>query len=133
MTCSENSPSQRSGEERKQVAHALFEVYRKAYLRIARRTLLELLFEYGTASIDDVRDLVKVPDSINPKFFGAVPGTFAKLNIITAQSMVKTRRRVAHARHITLWRLIDIDKAQEWLRTHPPLEFIDDKQKEGGQ
>ncbi len=133
MTCSDNSPNQQTGEELKVKAHQNLEVHREAYLRLARRTLLEVLFEYGTASIDDVRDLVKVPTSINPKFFGAVPGVFARLSIITAHSIVKTRRRVAHARHVTLWRLTDIGKAQEWLRTHPPIEISEDKKREGGQ
>ena len=133
MSCSENSPNHQTGEERKLAAHVLLEVHREAYLRLARRTLLEVLFEYGTASIDDVRDLVKVPATINPKFFGAVPGHFARLNIISSQSMVKTRRKVAHARHVTLWRLTDIGKAKEWLRTHPALEFKEEKQREGGQ
>lgn len=133
MSCSENHPSLQTGEERKQAAHALLEVHREAYLRLARRTLLELLMQNGTASMDDVRDLVQVPDSINPKFFGAVPGMLARLNIISAHSAVKTRRKVARARSITLWRLSDLGKAKEWLRTHPPIESKAEKQKEGGQ
>ena len=133
MSCSENHPRQQTGEELKTAAHQNLEVHREVYIRLARRTFLKVLLEFGTASIDDVRDLVKVPDSINPKFFGAVPGLFARLNIIEAQSMVRTRRRAAHARHITLWRLTDIEKAQEWLRTHPAIEISENQKKEGGQ
>lgn len=62
----------------------MLEVHREAYFRLARRKLLKILIFQGTASIDDVRDLVELPVGMNPKLFGAVPSVLAIDHIIDA-------------------------------------------------
>lgn len=116
------TPSLRSreqlGRRRKEEAHRLLEGRRDAYLRRARRALLEKLLADGRATADDVRDAVSLPKDLNPVCFGAVPGALAKAGIIERADFTNTRRPAAHARPVTVWALRDRAKAQQWLAAH---------------
>jgi hypothetical protein len=112
-----------TGERRRDDAHALLEVRRATYLLLARRALLTALLERGTATADDVRDAVELPEDIDPVCLGAVPTALARAGIIERVGYVATRRPDAHARPLTLWGLRDRDAAIQWLADHPaPLD-----------
>jgi hypothetical protein len=109
------------GERLKLKAFSLLEVRRQALIRRARRALLAVLIDRGEATADDVWAVVTVPQGINPKLFGAVPGELAALGIITAEGYAKSARREAHARPVQVWLLADSDAAVRWLLEHPEL------------
>jgi hypothetical protein len=110
------------GERRKQDAFATLTANREAVIRRAQRALLTVLLETGSATADDVRELVELPPGINAKCFGAAPGPLARAKIIRADGFAKTCRPVGHARPVTVWALADRNKALRWLADHPDLE-----------
>ena len=67
-----------SGEARKRDAHALLEAQREVYVLRARRALLKVLLRNGSATADDIRAVVVLPDGIDPKPFGCVPGALPR-------------------------------------------------------
>ena len=75
-------PGRLEGECRKLEALALLEARRRVYVRRGRRALLARLLAMGTATADDVRTAVELPQGVNPKLFGAVPGPLAETGII---------------------------------------------------
>lgn len=118
MSCSDNQPPNRDDDEKRE--RKLRAQY-AAWIRLGRRIFIKLLIRHGKASIDDVRDLLTLPIGIDPKLFGAIPKGSGFDKIIEPTDYVRTRRRIAHGRPITLWRLKDLGAAQEWLRSHPAL------------
>ncbi len=109
------------GERRKQDAFAVLTANREAVIRRAQRALLTVLLETGTATADDVRELVELPPGINAKCFGAAPGPLARAGIIRADGFAKTCRPVGHARPVTVWVLAHRSRAMRWLAYHPEL------------
>lgn len=107
------------GERLKAEAFARMENCNDTLLVRGRRALLNKALTDGVASADDVRDVVPVPDGVNPKIFGPVPSPLAKANIIRPRRPIKTRRAVGHARYITEWELIDPQAAVRWLFENP--------------
>lgn len=110
------------GERRKADALAVLADRREVLVRRAQRALLAVLLEHGTATADDVRELVELPPGIDPKCFGAAPGALARRGIIAADGFAKTARPEGHARPVTVWRLADAEAARCWLWDHPDLE-----------
>lgn len=109
------------GERRKAAAHRLLADHREAVVRRAQRALLWVLLKTGSATADDVRELVELPPGIGPKCFGAVPLPLARAGIIRADGYAKTCRPEGHARPVTVWILADREAAERWLRNHPDL------------
>ena len=111
------------GERRKEAAHSLLEACRNVFTRRARRALLTRLLIVTTATADDVVELIgPAPDGIDPRWRGAVPRPLALVGIIrdTGQA-VKSSRREAHARKVTVWELADQAAALAWLAHNPDL------------
>jgi len=129
MTTRNRTDGAREGGQRKDAALLLLEVTRGAYIRKARRALLEVLLRQGKATIDDVRRIVELPGTINPKLFGPVVLGLARAGIIRGEGYQHTGRPIAHARPVTIWRLVDAAKARHWLKAYPPLPDL----KTGGQ
>ena len=116
----------RESERRRDAAHAVLDARRESIIRQARRVLLTVLLERGAATMDDVRVVVIVPPGVDPVCLGSVPGAMARAGIIRADGAVRTSRPMAHARPLTVWRLVDRDAAEGWLRDHPELPLDDD-------
>lgn len=108
-----------TGECLKEGVLARLAGYRGAVVCRAQRALLTVLLEVGSANADDMRRLVELPPGISPKCFGSAPGPLAKAGIIRADGFCKTSRPKAHARPVTVWRLNDRSKAEQWLADHP--------------
>jgi hypothetical protein len=121
MTAATTHQATAEGEHLKLAAFALLAASREALIRRARRALLAVLLDRGEATIDDVRVAVPVPDGINPKAFGPVPGELAEAGIIAAHGYAKSTRPEAHARPVQVWRLADRAAALHWLAMHPDL------------
>lgn len=113
------------GERRKLSAHSLLAARREQYILQGRRALLLTLLRQGTATADDVRAAVELPDEINPVCMGVVPGTLAVAGIIAADGFVKSTRAESHARPNRVWRLVDRAAAVAWLHMHPEPCFAD--------
>jgi hypothetical protein len=122
MTGNHDDNGRTEGERRKSEALQTLAARRERYVNDGRRALLRRAIEAGVATADDVRAVVKLPDGINPKLFGSVPGALCRGGLIRRASFTKTARAKAHARPVTIWELIDKDAAEEWLRDHPPPE-----------
>lgn len=121
MTIATNIPNAPTGEELKADALDRHHLRRPALIRSTQRALLTCLMDGGTATIEDARDAVEVPEGFNPKAFGSVPGTLARAGVIRRAAYVTAQRPAAHARPLSLWELADRDAAMAWLATHPEL------------
>jgi hypothetical protein len=111
----------REGERLKGKALDLLAARRESLVRRAQRALLAAVLANGTATADDVRELVELPAGIDPKCFGAAPGALARAGIIESAGFTKTTRPEGHARPLTVWQLTDEAKAIRWLTDHPEL------------
>lgn len=107
------------GERRKRRTLTALEARRELFVLRGRRALLAMLLEAGSATADDVRDVVTLPTDIRPTLFGSVPSQLAFAGIIRADGFVKTARPKAHARPIQRWALVERSKAEQWLIDHP--------------
>lgn len=91
---------------------------RRVVVLLGRRALLERLLASGTASADDVREAIEVPVDVDPICLGAVPGPLASVGIVASDGFAMTSRPSAHARPVTVWRLVDRAKVVQWLQEH---------------
>ena len=58
---------------------------------------------------------MELPQGVNPKLFGAVPGPLAETGIIKPAGYTPTTRKEGHARPVMLWQLSDRATALDWL------------------
>jgi hypothetical protein len=107
------------GMARKLAALDVLAAGRELFVLRGRRALLTAALVTGVASADDVRDCVELPPGIDPKCFGTVPGPLARAGIIASAGFVLTCRPTAHARPVTVWRLLNRAAAEQWLADHP--------------
>ena len=113
---------QGEGEHRKDAAHSLLEARREVHIRRARRALLLLLLDAGTATADDVADSSgPAPDGIDGRFLGTVPGPLARAKIIRRTGFVPSSRPSRHASTLSVWQLDDRAGAIAWLARNPDL------------
>src|SRR5271157_771055 len=97
---------QKEGERPKDAAHSLLEARREVYILRARRALLLRLLEAGTATADDVAESSgPVPEGIDGRFLGTVPGPLARAKIIRRTGFVASSRPSRHASTLSLWQL----------------------------
>lgn len=115
----ERREGRREGEHRKRLKLTVLDARREWFVLRGRRALLRCLLDAGAATMDDVRDVVTLSADIDPTLFGSVPRLLAFAGIIRADGFVKTSRPKAHARPLTVWRLVDRTKAEQWLIEHP--------------
>jgi hypothetical protein len=108
-----------AGEARKLAALAGHEVRYASEIRAARRALLRVLFERGTATVDDVWAVLGEAKQRRPTWMGAAVRGLRVLRIIRHAGYVETARAVAHSRPVTSWELADRGAAERWLREHP--------------
>jgi hypothetical protein len=106
------------GEAGKAHAFGLFEAHGEAFLRRARREFLRhiLAAPDGLATVEEIRG--RVPAPRNPKAWGPVASQLATLGIIERAAYKKTVRAEAHARPVSLWRLVDPEAARAWIAAH---------------
>jgi len=109
------------GAAARDAAHALLAERRATYIRRGRRALLRELLLSETATADDVRDAVALPDEIDPVCMGPVPIPLARARIIRAAGYEPTSRAAGHARPLTRWALADRPAAIRWLAENPDL------------
>ncbi|HUE71431.1 MAG TPA: hypothetical protein VMP01_11155 [Pirellulaceae bacterium] len=103
------------GRRRKDAALSHLELRRAAFIRRARREFLHVLLARGSATSDDLRQRLELPEGIDPKVFGAVPGALAKAGIIAQDGFATTARPEAHARPVGIWKLVNRQLAEKWL------------------
>ena len=109
------------GERLKLAAHAVLAARREALVRRGRRALLLALLTRATATADDVRIAVELPQGVGPRCLGAVPGELARAGLIRRVGYSPSTRPLAHARPVGVWQLLDSDRARRWLAAHPDL------------
>lgn len=122
------------GQQRKAEALDRLEAERATYVLMGRRALLQCLLATGSATADDVRDAIRLPEGMNPKVFGAVPGPLATAGVIVPDGYRPSQRPEAHGRPVQVWRLLDAEGATDWLRANPaPAEWIADSASAGAE
>lgn len=126
-TASNRAAGLATGETCKLDAMAVLAVQREAVVRRGQRALLTALLSLGTATADEVRDAVDLPDGIDPVCLGAVPLALVRAGIIRRAGFTPTCRPMAHARPLTVWTLADQAAAERWLLAHPELPDPDDE------
>ena len=97
-------PDHHERQQSQESAHGRLKVRRAHYIRLGQRALLERLLVGGTATADDVRASVQIPDGMDPVCFGVVPAPLARMGIIRRVDFATTSRAVAHARPVSVWR-----------------------------
>lgn len=102
---------------------AVREALKTVYFRKAKRACLEVALNKQSVTIDDVRESVPFPDLLNPMINGEVMDYFRRMQILSAETHLKSRRKIAHSRPITLWRLINAVEAKKWLQDHPDIPW----------
>ena len=112
-----------NGAALKGEALAFHEQRHEDLLLRARRALLAALLEKECGSADDVRERLDLPPGVNPACLGSVPGPLVKAGIIEKGGFVPSTRPETHARPVSVWRLVNRDRALDWLEAHPePLD-----------
>ena len=104
---------------RKEKALANHEANRGRILLQARHAFLNHLLQHKTVTADDIRGKFEIPDGVNPACLGSVPGIFARGLVIRRCGYVESLRPEAHARVLSLWELLNREKAEAWLRDNP--------------
>jgi len=99
----------------------LVEARRDLYILRGRRALLLDLLANGTATADDVSDVVPLPKGVDPRCLSAVPGALAGLDIIRSLGPVPSVRPERRGARVALWVLVDREKALRWLRDNRDL------------
>ncbi|MDY3557591.1 hypothetical protein R5W23_000118 [Gemmata sp. JC673] len=93
---------------------------RAALVRRMQRAFIRHLLDHGPNSTDRLRELVAIPTGTDPRIVGYVARSLSSdLGITHRVWSTKTARKVAHARHLEVWAVIDSEKARVWLDTHP--------------
>jgi len=105
--------------QRKDEALANHEARRCYVLLHARHAFLNYLLETGTVTADDIRGKIEIPDGVNPVCLGSVPGLFARGLMIRRCGYVESTRPAAHARPLSVWELLNREKAEQWLTNNP--------------
>ena len=95
--------------------------------------MLLRLLDAGTATADDVRAAVELPDGIDPRCLGAVPGPLADAGIIRRADYRPSSRPERHASIIAIWALADRAAALAWLAVHPELPDPSEGEGDGRQ
>lgn len=108
------------GEHLRDEALDALRIRRAAVVRDLTRAALRLALERGTLTADDVRAVVPIPPGIRPCVAGAAIRDAAGILTQTGE-YVRSRRPVAHARPLPVWRLADATGAAAWLTAHPSL------------
>ena len=99
------------GEARRDAAHAGLEEHRPEIIRQLRIAAIRISFEKDEFTSDDVRAIVPIPEGINPKVVGAAIAALARANLFLEVGQQKSTRPEAHARRITVWRLVNHHEA----------------------
>ncbi len=107
-----------SGQELRDQALAAHEERRSDIIEAGRRALLRHLLVHGTATADDVRDAVTLPDGVNPVCLGAVPMGLARAGIIQCAGHQPSRRPERHGAPTAVWAIVDETAARRWLAEH---------------
>lgn len=110
-----------SGEARRDAALDLLRRHRAALCRDLCRAIVGLALDRGTLTADDVRAAVTIPAGIRPVVVGAAMQAVADAGLITCIDYRRSRRPVAHARPVRVWRLADRAAALAWLAARPPI------------
>jgi len=109
------------GEARRDNALNLLRARRADLIREYTTAALRVALGRGEVCADDVRAVVPIPADISPKFVGVVFRDLADAGILCRVGYRNSKRAAAHARPLTVWRLINVDAALAWLAAHPPL------------
>lgn len=104
-----------TGEQLKEAALTTLEATRAALILEARRVMVRRLLAAGTATADDIRAGLVIPDGIDPKCLGVVPRLLCNLKLIRPGGFKPTTRAEAHCRPVRIWALADPKGAQAWL------------------
>jgi hypothetical protein len=92
---------------------------RRRLVLTARRALLEALERKPTATADDVAAAVQIPEGIDRRLLGSVPGELARAGLIEADGYSRSARRSRRASVQTRWRLVNPEAAAAWLAANP--------------
>ena len=85
----------------------------------ARRALLLDVLANGSVTADDVWDAIAVPEGIDRRCLGSVPGPLVRRGIIRSVGRVPAIRPECHGSLINLWHLANREAAEWWLNEHP--------------
>ena len=100
-------PDGADGAALRDAALNLLRVRRAGLIRECTAAALRIALEAGELCADDVRDIVAIPSGISPKLMGPVFRDLADAGILRRDGYRNSKRRCAHARPLSVWRLAD--------------------------
>ncbi|CAN5544592.1 hypothetical protein BH11PLA2_BH11PLA2_25190 [soil metagenome] len=106
------------GEARRDAALNRLRVHRGELIRQFQAAAVRFALERGEVCADDVRPLVVIPPGMSPKLVGTVFRDLSEAGILRHNGYRKSRRAMAHARPLTVWKLADAGRAAAWLASH---------------
>ena len=107
------------GERLKQGALDALESCRQAILVKGRRALLRRLLASPTATADDIRKAVDLPEGMDPRVFGDVPAPCAAGDHPGDRQFCSIGSARPPCGWLRVWELADRAAAIAWLATHP--------------
>lgn len=107
------------GIRRRDAVHDVLATHREKQMLRARRAFLAKLLADGLATADDVHSAFTFESGVSPVFLGAVPKPFVAAKMIIRDGFATSKRPTAHARPVSVWRLVDRPAAERWLADHP--------------
>lgn len=103
------------GEARRDAALNLLRQHRAALIRQFQFAAIRVALETGEVTADDVRPLVEIPPGISPKLVGTAFRDLADAGFLRRDGFRNSRRALAHARPLSVWRLADPAAAAAFL------------------
>ncbi len=107
------------GEARRDKALAILRARRAALVRELQAAALRVGLERGEVCADDCRAVVPIPAGISPKVVGAAFRELADAGFLRRTGFRTSVRPIAHARAVSVWKVVDADGATAWLALHP--------------
>lgn len=80
---------------------------RAAVIASAQRAMLDVLRDQPTASADDIRPRVTIPDGVHPAVIGCAIAGLHRDGLIAPVATIATSRPAGHAHLMRVWRLAD--------------------------
>lgn len=106
------------GKRRRDEALARLREHRATIIRKLQIAAIHVSLETGTVCADDVRALVDIPPGMSPKVVGSAFRELADDGLLSHIGSRPSKRPLAHARPIKVWRLADAAAASAFLTAH---------------
>ena len=94
------------GEARRDAVHALLDEHRPEVIRQIQVAMICIGLEQSELTADDVRAVVPIPEGMSANVVGAAFSGLAKSGIFRKTGYRPSKRAIANAHNLAVWRLV---------------------------